>query len=59
MGSQFDGDGKFRNWWSDTDKATFNVMGEKLVKQFNGYQLFPGKHVDGQLTLAENMVSIT
>ena len=58
MGSQFDGDGKFRNWWSNTDKATFNAMGEKLVKQFNGYQLFPGKHVDGQLTLAENMADL-
>jgi len=58
MGSQFDGDGKFRNWWSEQDKAAFNAMAEKLVKQFNHYELFPGKHVDGQLTLAENMADL-
>lgn len=58
MGSQFDGDGNFRNWWSDVDKAAFNTMSEKLVQQFSAYQLFPGKHVNGQLTLSENMADL-
>jgi len=58
MGSQFDGDGKFRNWWSDADKAAFNTMSEKLVQQYSAYQLFPGKHVNGQLTLSENMADL-
>jgi putative endopeptidase len=58
MGSQFDGDGNFRNWWSAEDKATFQAMGEKLVQQFSAYQLYPGKHVNGQLTLSENMADL-
>ena len=58
MGSQFDGDGNFRNWWATADKAAFQAMGDKLVQQFSAYQLFPGKHVNGQLTLSENMADL-
>jgi putative endopeptidase len=58
MGSQFDGDGQFRNWWADADKVAFNAMGEKLITQYNSYELFPGKPVNGKLTLSENMADL-
>lgn len=59
MGSQFDGDGHLRNWWKDSDRDTFNKMSQQLVKQFNAYELLPGHHVDGELTLAENMADLS
>ncbi|WP_395012438.1 M13 family metallopeptidase [Undibacterium sp.] len=59
MGSQFDGDGRLRNWWTDSDRETFNKMAQKLVAQYNAYELFPGQHVDGELTLSENMADLS
>lgn len=59
MGSQFDGDGRLRNWWTDSDRETFERMANELVKQFNAYELLPGHKVDGALTLAENMADLS
>ncbi len=59
MGSQFDGDGHFRNWWTDGDRDTFNKMAQELVKQYSAYELLPGQHVNGELTLAENMADLS
>ncbi|ALL13104.1 hypothetical protein AQ619_06930 [Caulobacter henricii] len=58
MGSQFDGDGVMRQWWSETDRQTFAALGTKLAKQFNGFEALPGKTVNGQLTLPENMADL-
>nr|WP_314863876.1 M13 family metallopeptidase [uncultured Undibacterium sp.] len=59
MGSQFDGDGHFRNWWTDGDRDTFNKMAQELIKQYSAYELLPGQHVNGELTLAENMADLS
>lgn len=59
MGSQFDGDGHLRNWWTDGDRDTFNKMAQELVKQYSAYELLPGQHVNGELTLAENMADLS
>ncbi|MEO9209772.1 MAG: M13 family metallopeptidase, partial [Ginsengibacter sp.] len=55
QGSQFDADGKFRNWWTKTDKENFTARGKKLVEQFNQYVAIDTLHVNGQLTLGENI----
>ncbi|MBX3689047.1 M13 family metallopeptidase [Dokdonella sp.] len=57
-GSQFDAQGNNVNWWSKDDRAKFDARTDKLVKQFNAYEALPGKHVNGQLTLGENIADL-
>jgi predicted metalloendopeptidase len=54
-GSQSDGDGNLRNWWTDTDRANFKAKADALVKQYDGYSPLPGYTVNGKLTLGENI----
>nr|WP_307742789.1 M13-type metalloendopeptidase [Massilia varians] len=54
-GSQSDGDGNLRNWWTESDRAAFKARTDKLVKQFNGFSPLPGYNVNGELTLGENI----
>ena len=59
QGSQYDGDGKLRNWWSDADRAAFDAIGAKLVAQYEAYEPLPGKHLNGKLTLGENIADLS
>jgi putative endopeptidase len=54
-GSQFDGDGNLVNWWTDDDKAAFNKRTKVLVEQFNAFEPVEGMHINGELTLGENI----
>ena len=58
QGSKFDGDGNLKNWWSSEDLANFATRTSKLVNQFNAYEVVEGNHVNGQLTLGENIADI-
>lgn len=58
MGSQFDGEGKLRNWWADQDRQAFDALGARLVAQFDAYEALSGKHVNGKLTLTENLADL-
>lgn len=57
QGSQFDGDGRILNWWSDADRAAFEERTTALIAQYN--ELSPegadGKTVNGELTIGENI----
>ena len=59
QGSQFDGDGKLRNWWTDDDRKAFDAIGARLVAQYEGYEPIPGKHLNGKLTLGENIADLS
>jgi predicted metalloendopeptidase len=54
-GSQSDGDGNLRNWWTDEDRAKFKAKTDMLVAQYNSYSPVPGYNVNGELTLGENI----
>jgi predicted metalloendopeptidase len=54
-GRQFDGDGNLRDWWTAEDGAGFKQRAGKLVKQFSGYSVLDGRHLNGELTLGENI----
>jgi predicted metalloendopeptidase len=54
-GSLFDGDGNLRDWWTSEDRANFGVKADMLVRQYDGYSPLPGYHVNGALTLGENI----
>ncbi len=54
-GSQYDGDGNLRNWWTREDGEKFAARGKMLVAQYNTYSPVPGYFVNGELTLGENI----
>jgi predicted metalloendopeptidase len=54
-GSQFDGDGNLRNWWSKEDGEKFAARGKMLATQYGGYSPVPGYKLNGELTLGENI----
>ena len=57
-GAAFDASGKMRNWWTDADLAKFNEAGKALADQYDAYEPFPGLHVNGKLTLGENIADV-
>ncbi len=54
-GSQFDGDGNLRNWWTSADAEKFAARGKVLVAQYGAYSPLAGYNVNGELTLGENI----
>lgn len=54
-GSQYDKDGTLRNWWTDEDLKNFKAKTEKLADQFDAYTILDTIHVNGKLTLGENI----
>ncbi|WP_066962297.1 M13 family metallopeptidase [Microbulbifer sp. Q7] len=54
-GSKFDGKGYLNNWWTDSDRNNFEQLTGKLVAQYNGFEPIEGEHVNGELTLGENI----
>ncbi|GAA6151901.1 M13 family metallopeptidase [Pseudoteredinibacter isoporae] len=55
QGSRYDGDGYLRNWWTDDDLAKFKERTKKLIDQYNKFEPLPGEHVNGELTIGENI----
>ncbi len=58
QGSKFDGDGNMKNWWTDEDNANFKERTTRLVNQFSKYEVVEKNHVNGELTLGENIADI-
>ncbi|MBC3871586.1 M13 family metallopeptidase [Undibacterium oligocarboniphilum] len=54
-GSQSDGDGNLRDWWTKEDKTNFSKLTTAMIAQYNAYSPLPGYHVNGALTLGENI----
>jgi len=55
QGSKSDGDGVLRNWWTDQDKANFEDLTKRLGAQYDAFEPLPGFHVQGGLTMGENI----
>ncbi|WP_314191746.1 M13-type metalloendopeptidase [uncultured Arthrobacter sp.] len=57
QGSQFDGTGELRNWWTEDDRKAFEALTGRLVDQFDALSPYaaPGHNVNGKLTLGENI----
>ena len=58
-GSQLDGDGRLRNWWTDDDRKAFDAITSRLVAQYEAYSPLPGQHLNGKLTLGENIADLS
>ena len=57
-GAEFDATGAMRNWWTDADRKKFEQAATALANQFDQYEPFPGLHVNGKLTLSENIADV-
>jgi endothelin-converting enzyme/putative endopeptidase len=57
-GAAFDATGAMRNWWTDEDFAEFARQGNVLADQYDTYAPFPDLHVNGRLTLGENIADV-
>jgi len=55
QGSQYDGNGNLRNWWTKEDQEKFAAKKGLLIKQYSSYSPLPGYNVNGELTLGENI----
>jgi predicted metalloendopeptidase len=55
QGSQYDGDGRLRDWWSTADHERFAELTAPLVDEYNGFTPMRGRQVNGELTLNENI----
>ncbi len=57
QGSQFDGTGTLRNWWTDDDRTAFQALADALIAQFSDLETrdAPGRKVNGALTVGENI----
>ncbi|WP_445357779.1 M13 family metallopeptidase [Microbulbifer sp. ANSA002] len=54
-GSKFDGKGYLNNWWTDSDRNNFESLTSKLVSQYDAYEPLEDEHINGKLTLGENI----
>jgi putative endopeptidase len=58
-GAEFDAQGKLENWWTPADLAHFKSATQKLARQFDQYEALPGLHVNGELTLGEDIADVS
>ncbi|QMV18242.1 M13 family peptidase [Granulicella sp. 5B5] len=57
-GAEFDSKGQVRKWWTDADYAHFKQVTGALAAQFDGYEPYPGVHVNGRQTLGEDIADL-
>ena len=58
QGRQYDADGNLKDWWKEEDAKKFNAKAQMVVNQYNNFTLFGNVHVNGQLTLGENLADL-
>lgn len=57
-GRQYAADGNLKEWWTATDAKKFTERADKVVKQYNDFVVNDSLHVNGQLTLGENLADL-
>jgi putative endopeptidase len=58
QGSKFDEHGALNNWWTPEDLKQFTAAVEALARQYDAYEPLPGAHLNGHLTLGENIADL-
>ena len=57
-GRQYDAQGNLKNWWTDADAKNFSIRADAIVSQYNQFVPVDDKHINGRLTLGENIADI-
>jgi putative endopeptidase len=58
QGRRYDADGNLADWWTPDDAAQFQARAVKLIEQYNTYAALPGLHINGALSLGENIADL-
>lgn len=58
-GSQYDGEGNLRNWWTEADAQAFAERTKALATQYGDYEPVEGHTINGELTLGENIADVS
>jgi putative endopeptidase len=58
QGRKFDAAGNLNDWWTAADAKTFDARAAKLAAQYSKFEPLPGEHVNGELTLGENIADL-
>jgi putative endopeptidase len=57
-GRKYDASGNLNDWWTDADAKDFEARAQKVVDEYNAFEVLPGVHVNGSLTLGENLADL-
>lgn len=58
QGRKYDGDGNMRDWWTQQDADNYKARADKLANQYSSYIAVDSLHVNGMLTLGENIADL-
>jgi putative endopeptidase len=58
QGSKYNAAGELKNWWTAADRKDFDARTTRLAQQYDAYEPLPGLHVNGRLTLGENIADL-
>jgi putative endopeptidase len=58
QGRKFDAEGRLADWWTPADAKTFEARAAVLGKQYSAFEPLPGVHVNGDLTMGENIADL-
>lgn len=58
QGSQFDAEGNLKNWWTEDDKKRYLALTDKFVQLYNKFSPLDSIHINGALTLGENIADL-
>jgi putative endopeptidase len=58
QGAKYDKTGRLSDWWTPQDVAAFNSRLDKLGAEYDAYEPLPGMHVQGKLTMGENVADL-
>jgi putative endopeptidase len=58
QGRQYDAAGNMKDWWTKADAAQFKTKADKVAAMYSGFTLLDNQHVNGNLTLGENLADI-
>jgi putative endopeptidase len=57
-GRKLDASGALRDWWTPADAAAFEARAKRLGAQYSSYEPVPGVHINGDLTMGENIADL-
>ena len=58
QGAKYNEEGRLSEWWTAEDVKAFESLGNRLAAQYDAYEPLPGMHINGRLTLGENIADL-
>ncbi|GBQ12604.1 M13 family metallopeptidase [Swaminathania salitolerans] len=58
QGRQYDEHGRLHQWWTPDDVKRFQALADKFGKQYDAFEVLPGTHLNGKLTMGENIADL-